>query len=545
MRLIRNVRRLPLRDVLTLATVFLVSSVFVVAWAFSQWTAAIEDGKNRFRGQTIGFFTNYYAEIHRSLSRGQMLWLALNDDGQSVNRSSFANFCAQLGYDGFAAGVELVVLEGASAGRYRCGVQGHSPLLPQDSQTRALLLRNFAKGSLIDPASSTAAVAGEAPHLEWVSPIGMADAAGKVQLTGYIRLRYRLQQALDRAMQDQPTHAEYALDVGNALNEGDERRDAYPPKPMLQSAQWPPGQFSARTLGAGQLVPQWFTFYDNVDYPMGDGKVYRLTLFQRSPVLTWLEWPAAGTLSIVLGCVLVLLITGMSYALLFARMRMRRTVELRTLRLKRRSQALQHARHEQGLLEAALLDTTEREKLRLGAELHDGAGQSLTGARLLADSLALTLHPVPPLLTALQKSLQTAINAVREGARGLTPAPLLEDGLEPALAALARQYDNSSVRVELQSHAPLTALDPESKLHIYRIAQEAINNAVRHGGARKVTLTLGGAQLLQVEDDGQGFEPEGVKTGVGLRSQQMRAGLMGRKLVLRSQPGAGSVVCLQ
>lgn len=199
-------------------------------------------------------------------------------------------------------------------------------------------------------------------------------------------------------------------------------------------------------------------------------------------------------------------------------------------------------------LEAALLDISSREQQRLGRELHDGLGQELTGISLLLQgvaSQAKTANPaLAPLFDRLGSLLSTAIRNTRLLAHGLAPVSQSRGGLEGALMVLAEQCSSSydvPVSLQLSLEEPLS-LDERAGNDLYRIAQEALNNAVRHGRASAVTIRLATKQHgveLEIVDDGRGISDEAFEAGgMGLRSMNYRAqGLQGTLEVTRLEQG--------
>jgi signal transduction histidine kinase len=187
----------------------------------------------------------------------------------------------------------------------------------------------------------------------------------------------------------------------------------------------------------------------------------------------------------------------------------------------------------------------EDERRRLARELHDGLGQNLTALKHRLAQIAGELGD-----DALRRRLETAIalcsgalEDTRQLSRLLRP-PILDDlGLEPALRWLARSIRESGgpeIVVEIES---LPALDGELQTLVFRIAQEALNNAARHARASSVLLRLVAqdARLqLQVIDDGAGFDPVATARGSGLSGMRERLRLHGGHLDLRSAPGHGT-----
>jgi two-component system, NarL family, sensor histidine kinase UhpB len=137
---------------------------------------------------------------------------------------------------------------------------------------------------------------------------------------------------------------------------------------------------------------------------------------------------------------------------------------------------------------------------------------------------------------------------VRRISRELRPEALDELGLVDALIALcSRVQQQSGMRVRRRLEAPLPQLSPEVELAIYRIAQEALTNAVRHSNATEATVSLHrkyGGLVVSITDNGQGL-PERINEGGGLTGIRERAMLIGADLAIGSAPGAGVEVKLQ
>jgi two-component system, NarL family, sensor histidine kinase UhpB len=206
---------------------------------------------------------------------------------------------------------------------------------------------------------------------------------------------------------------------------------------------------------------------------------------------------------------------------------------------------LEHERRESA---RRALAAQERERRRIARELHDEIGQTLTGLVLRTDTIA---RRGPPELRGdleeLREAARRGAEDVRSIARGLRPEALDELGLASALAALTGSIARpSGLRVDRAIDAAL-ALSPEEELVIYRVAQEALTNVVRHAGASHVSLTLRrepGTVVLTVADDGIGLPraPRGEWTGV--RGMRERALLIGADLVVRRTEPRGTEVKL-
>jgi PAS domain S-box-containing protein len=204
-------------------------------------------------------------------------------------------------------------------------------------------------------------------------------------------------------------------------------------------------------------------------------------------------------------------------------------------------------------LEAALHEASVLEQRRLGRELHDGLGQELTGLSLLASSLA-RRHATADAelaaeLAALAALAARAIGSCKSIARGLAPVDEPEQGLADALRRLTEAFPGPggepAVEFREQSATP-PQVSLEACNHLYRIAQEALTNAVRHSGARAVRVELStGPDLLRlrISDDGRGFAKQPVAaTGMGLRTMRHRATAIGARLSIAAGKHGGTVV---
>jgi two-component system, LuxR family, sensor kinase FixL len=198
-------------------------------------------------------------------------------------------------------------------------------------------------------------------------------------------------------------------------------------------------------------------------------------------------------------------------------------------------------------LEAQLLTAVEQERERLGRDLHDDLSQRLAGAALMSRTLAKELKGRSAAdrekAKALGDLLLEATNVARNLSRGLHPITLTANGLPKALEELAARVPQN-VQFSWPSSKKLD-LDPSVALHIYRIAEEAVGNAVRHAKANKVTIemhpTAGCKIALTVTDDGVGFRRVAAE-GMGLQNMRYRARVIRGTLKIASAPKRGTVV---
>jgi two-component system, LuxR family, sensor kinase FixL len=202
-------------------------------------------------------------------------------------------------------------------------------------------------------------------------------------------------------------------------------------------------------------------------------------------------------------------------------------------------------------LEHEIQEISEREQRRLGQDLHDGLGQSLTGIAFLAKAVQQKLQAagIPEAEAAgnIATLLNEALAQTRRLSRGLCPAVLDSNDIETALEQLAENIRTIfSVSCELQCESGIQITDNAVAVHLYRIAQEAATNAIKHGRAKSILLSLTSTHshvILKIKDDGAGFPPEASKTkGMGLRVMHHRAQMIGATVSLRKPKGAGVTV---
>jgi signal transduction histidine kinase len=212
------------------------------------------------------------------------------------------------------------------------------------------------------------------------------------------------------------------------------------------------------------------------------------------------------------------------------------------------------AEAERQRLQVALREAAAEERRRLARELHDGLGQDLTGFAMLADGLAKQMDrsglPVPLELDRLATMARQAIVTCRDIARGLSPLGGPRSGLTEALRDLTDRLNGPpgpSVSLTLELHASI-AISRESSEHLYRIAQEALTNAMKHSRAASVEVRLdvdSEAIRLRVLDDGVG-PPDRVEksSGLGLQTMRDRAAAIGARLsVVARHEGGTAVIC--
>jgi signal transduction histidine kinase len=204
-------------------------------------------------------------------------------------------------------------------------------------------------------------------------------------------------------------------------------------------------------------------------------------------------------------------------------------------------------------LERELIETANRERQRIGNDLHDGLGQDLTGIALMLRAICAQLRKegsaACPDIEDVLGLVNVAIENTRALARGLSPVSAEGDGLVAALRSLAaRATERYGIPIGFEAqgtqHLPF---DATAATHLYRIAQEALTNAMRHGLATAVVIRLAAARgevALEVRDDGCGFSAEALaqSDGLGLKIMRYRAQMLGGRLDIQAGTAGGATV---
>ncbi|HEY6226778.1 MAG TPA: PAS domain-containing protein [Verrucomicrobiae bacterium] len=203
------------------------------------------------------------------------------------------------------------------------------------------------------------------------------------------------------------------------------------------------------------------------------------------------------------------------------------------------------------ILQKQVLEISDRERRRIGQDLHDGLGQHLTGIELMVQSLESKLATSAPNDAAqaakISQHVRDAIRQAKSLARGLSPVDLEANGLMSALQELAITI-RDIFRINGSFYAPQPVLIDDNDLatNLFRIAQEAVSNAVKHSGATSIQIELRkleGQVVLSVADNGRGLKSN-AGGGMGLRIMDYRAGIIGGKISFDTVPGKGTkVIC--
>lgn len=202
-------------------------------------------------------------------------------------------------------------------------------------------------------------------------------------------------------------------------------------------------------------------------------------------------------------------------------------------------------------LEHDIVATSEREQQRIGADLHDGLCQYLAGITCvtgsLRDDLSERFQPEAETAAELHELLKDAIVQARNIARGIAPVHMDEAGLASALEDLAASTRRlHEIDCVFRPVTEVLISDRDMAVHLYRIAQEATSNAVRHGRATVVSIVLAieaGHVVLAVTDNGIGIgAAQSPGSGMGLRSMRYRAGVLNGSISISNMPEGGTCV---
>jgi signal transduction histidine kinase len=236
----------------------------------------------------------------------------------------------------------------------------------------------------------------------------------------------------------------------------------------------------------------------------------------------------------------------LTVALVAAALRTKSDVAAARIRLLEHSQRL----------EREIVSISEAEQRRIGQDLHDGICQHLAALSCAATSLRndlrdLRLKGEAALAADLAAHLREAVVQTRDLSHGLAPAHVSQVGLAMALESLAHNVSRlQEVNCSFQSRGQLAHCDERTAIHLYRITQEAINNATRHGHARNVEISLAIERdrlTLRIKDDGVGFSigssnGQAESNGMGLPVMRYRARLCGGELQVEQALPRGAVI---
>ena len=222
--------------------------------------------------------------------------------------------------------------------------------------------------------------------------------------------------------------------------------------------------------------------------------------------------------------------------------------------VEKRTESLRKEIRERVRLERELLEIVESEQRRIGHDLHDSLGQHLTaiafGAKILSKKLANKSIIEPASTDRLVSIAEESIELTRRIARNLHPLELGADGLEVALQNLSGSISKSfNVSCRFQHSGTVVLNDSQAGIHLYRIVQEAASNAIRHGHAHNLVISLDAVKnsvMLTVTDDGTGLPAAAQPPkGMGIRIMNYRARIIGATFDIQNLPSGGAkAVCI-
>jgi two-component system, NarL family, sensor kinase len=207
--------------------------------------------------------------------------------------------------------------------------------------------------------------------------------------------------------------------------------------------------------------------------------------------------------------------------------------------------------YQQKMMQAEL-ESQESERRKLAADLHDSIGGMLSTIRVGMSTMAKSL-PNPQSMDETKQMLDDTISSVRRISRDLMPSTLEKFGLMYAIKELCERFEQTArISIRFSENGEIPKLDSQRELMIFRIAQELLNNAVKHAEATeiKVSTRMGSAIELVVEDNGIGFDADFFKTdaagnkGLGLYSIENRARLLGGEITFEKGRTKGSKTTL-
>jgi len=242
---------------------------------------------------------------------------------------------------------------------------------------------------------------------------------------------------------------------------------------------------------------------------------------------------------------------GIEESLRLAHEELEKRIQDRTRELVRSNHALQAEILERKKAEKEVLEITQEEQRRFGSQLHDGLCQELTAIMVFAKSLTQKMEKENRLdideLKKISDLLHGAVDQARNTARGLYPGELEGSSLMHTLGELASNTQELS-GISCRFHCPETILmnDNIVATHLFKIAQEAVSNAVKHAKAKliEISLTQNGDQIiLIVKDDGMGFIPDTQNSkGIGLKIMKYRSHMIGASFEVKPNSPRGAIL---
>jgi signal transduction histidine kinase len=304
---------------------------------------------------------------------------------------------------------------------------------------------------------------------------------------------------------------------------------------------WAPGLVGSLKILAGTNSPAGYTLLRNEPVVFGD--LEHETRFEAPPELS--------SRGIVSGAVVTIAGRDRPFGALHALSTRRRVFTGDDLHFLQSVANIVATTIQRQAFEKDILEISEHEQRRIGQDLHDDLCQRLAGIALRCDLLQQNLAATSKAESAgaakIARELRAAITHTRMLAHGLSPTPLGAHGVASGLEELASSMTELfRVSCRFECEAPVLIENDIAATHLYRIAQEAISNAITHGKSKNIIVRLsarGGKTTLIIEDDGIGFpgSPE-PGAGMGLRIMKYRADMIGAVLDVRRKDRAGTIV---
>ena len=220
----------------------------------------------------------------------------------------------------------------------------------------------------------------------------------------------------------------------------------------------------------------------------------------------------------------------------------------RTASLESKSHEAEAALDRASAAESRIISVSEETLQKVGRELHDDLGQQLTGIAFMSEVLCQRLRsraqPEAEDVAKITGLVNEAIAKTRKLAQGLYPVELQETGLPAMLERLSRRTEEIyGINCEFACNGICEIADELASINLYRIAQESLNNAIKHGFATKIIMELssgGGFTTLEILDNGRGMTAsDGAQDGLGMHSMRYRASLLGAAFQALSSPEGG------
>lgn len=213
------------------------------------------------------------------------------------------------------------------------------------------------------------------------------------------------------------------------------------------------------------------------------------------------------------------------------------------LRLKNR--IIRQEKNKKRAIVRSVIDAQEKEKRQLSVELHDNVNQILSSCKLMLEAACENKEYAPVLTEKSAEGLQLAITEIRKISHQLNPSTIEDIGLVEAISDMVERINMSNKLCILFHHHKYREERPikiESKIAIYRIVQEQLNNILKHASAHNVQIMLCSNKsktYIVIEDDGIGFDVQQTRKGIGLKSIQHRVAYYKGKMKIESSPGKG------